>query len=153
MGTIGDSLGVDLMALFGAGEDQAQPELSPDADGANQPARDVPSASGPDGVTRDSLNEEGRVDSGHELIADGVAEEFVQTAADGPEAVLRGIASELTGVPGHELDLDSPLDGTLNLTGLALWAVVAEMERGLGLVFPDSQVEEWKTLRDVLDAS
>lgn len=45
---------------------------------------------------------------------------------------------------------DLRLDEDLELTGLALWSVVSQIEHELGITFPDRVVEGWRTLSDVL---
>ncbi len=45
------------------------------------------------------------------------------------------------------------LDRDLELTGLPLWSVVADIERELKTTFPDEQVRGWETLGDLLDAA
>lgn len=77
------------------------------------------------------------------------------TAADrrgSEDAVIALIAAEA----GRAEDFVGPgdtLDEDLELTGLALWSVIAQVERELSVTFPDREVEAWRTVEDVLRAA
>lgn len=69
------------------------------------------------------------------------------------EQALREIIAELNHSEAQSLDLDADLTEELEITGLALWAVVAEVERRSGRVFLDDEVRTWRTPREILDAT
>ena len=128
MGTLGDRVGVDLMALFGSEEDQDQP----DTDASNLPDGDTETTRALDPALEDS--------------SEGDA---VPTL----EQILRDLIADLNGIDPDEINMRAPLDGDLDITGLALWAVVAEMERVASKKFADTEVALWRTPTDILNAA
>ena len=155
MGTLGDRVGLDLMALFGSEEDQVQP----DADSSSE---EVPAP--PVSLTPVAPAASASLASGAPSASDSVGaseKHFASSGAPTPsvdaeptvEAVVRNLIAELSGVDGGTLDLKQPLDGALDISGLALWAVVAEVERFSNRTFADSDVAEWKTPRDIISAA
>lgn len=78
------------------------------------------------------------------------------STADGADAVwsaVYGALSEETGLAPDEISAESVLDDQLNLRGLSLWSVVAQIEYELKLQFEDAQVLSWNTASDVLEAA
>lgn len=79
-----------------------------------------------------------------------------ETRADvpeGPAGVVLAAVSAETGIPAAELHPDLLLEEDLELWSLSLWAVVAEVERNLGLQLPDNEVAAWVSLADMLRAA
>lgn len=127
MGTIGDQFG-DLAALFG-GEGEASPKTQPAA-----PSQRV------DGSI--DANSESQVSKDQGVSGEG--ESF--------QSVLIATICDLNGQSAEDFDLDAHLAEDLDIQGLPLWALAAELERHLGTTFPDPVVRAWKTPRDVLSA-
>ena len=180
MGTLGDRVGVDLMALFGSEEDQVQPDADlPSGEAAAPPASPASVASTPSGAASASstLSASSTPSASFASSASGALslssassapdsigaseKHFASSGAPTPsvdaeptvEAVVRNLIAELSGVDGGTLDLKQPLDGALDISGLALWAVVAEVERFSNRTFADADVAEWKTPRDIISAA
>ncbi|WP_099332744.1 acyl carrier protein [Actinomyces minihominis] len=59
---------------------------------------------------------------------------------------------ELNGMSAEDFDFDASLADELDIQGLPLWALVAELERFAGAKFPDPVVEAWRTPRDILSS-
>ena len=59
-------------------------------------------------------------------------------------------ALEDLGIKVDEGDFEADLQADLDLQGLALWALVAELERQVGRSVADSTARSWTTLNDVL---
>lgn len=127
MGTIGDQF-ADLAALLG-GDGEAPSEAPPYApeiqDGTSPPA----TSSG--GTSHPPQGEE---------------------QAPTFQSVLIATICDLNGMSAGDVDLDADLAEDLDIQGLPLWALVAELERFAGVAFADSVVRAWKTPRDVLAA-
>ena len=68
------------------------------------------------------------------------------------ESTLIATICDLNGMSSDDFDLDASLTTDLDIQGLPLWALVAELERFAGAKFPDPVVESWQTPRDILDA-
>ncbi len=136
MGTIGDRLGADLMALFG-GEGEAPSDTPPDA--PESPPEEEEVAPVPDEPVEEVHTSEAEVLP--------VATEETLTS------VLTETIAELSGIPASVIEIDASLDEDLDITGLALWAVVAELERFVGAQFQDKDVLAWKTLGDIVVAA
>ena len=136
MGTIGDRLGADLMALFG-GEGEAPsdtPQDEPSSPPEGEEVAPVP----------DALVEE--VHTSEAEVAPVATEETITS-------VLVQTIAELSGIPASVIEMDASLDEDLDITGLALWAVVAELERFSGAQFLDKDVLAWKTPADIVAAT
>lgn len=155
MGTIGDRFG-DLAALFGAdgeaaSESGASPESTLDHRSPGDPDAG-PGEVGTDGGVGTDLAasaDSGPARAATSVDGSGLAEET--EAAPTLEAILTQTITELnrTGLSDQGPDLD--LDFTaLDLSGLPLWALVAEVERFLGRKFTDEQVGTWGSPRDIL---
>lgn len=137
MGTIGDRLGADLMALFG-GEGEA-PSDTP---------QDKPS-SPPEGAEVAPVPAEEPVEEVHTSEAEVAPVATEETIT----SVLVETIAELSGIPASVIEMDASLDEDLDITGLALWAVVAELERFSGAQFLDKDVLAWKTPADIVAAT
>ncbi len=87
---------------------------------------------------------------GAQQAQSGSAEQPEDEAQRGPRAVA--VSAILTEVRLDPADMrpDLRLDEDLELTGLPLWSVVAQIERELKTTFADSAVRSWKTVEDVL---
>lgn len=73
------------------------------------------------------------------------------SAGAGPEEMVVELAAQLLGCPAGSIDFDAPL-AELDLVGLPMWALVAELERQSRLSFDDEAVNGWGTLRDIASA-
>lgn len=176
MGTIGDRLGADLAALFG-GEGEASPksnaaeedlasapsadETGPRGEGGRDAAGEPGFAgvSGEPGSARKSgaAGESGASIGGVEDSRDsGVHTSEVEDAAvasgDSLEVLLRETIAELSGKDAGAISLEDDLED-LDIVGLSLWAVVAELERSLKVEFLDADVLEWETPAQIIEAS
>ncbi|MFT0763032.1 phosphopantetheine-binding protein [Actinomyces sp. F1_1611] len=67
------------------------------------------------------------------------------------EVALEAILTE-TNYPPEQMSPGLRLREELELDGLPLWAVVAQIERELKVTIPDREVKSWVTLADLLDA-
>lgn len=81
-----------------------------------------------------------------------VTEVDVQEAGATPEEIVIAVILEETGFDPALMRPELRLVEDLDLTGLALWSVVAQVEHELKATFPDVDVEGWVTLGDVLQA-
>ena len=140
MGSIADLLGGSLAGQLrdAAGEEDA-------AEGkANEPAADAP-GSVPTGTGT------GALDSGD---SDPSAADPADPAEPlAPRAAAVALVLAETGHNPLEMRRDLELAADLELTGLPLWSVVAELERAIGSAIPDTEVQEWRTLGDLLAAA
>ena len=174
MGTIGDQLGADLLAFFG-GEGEAPPEGASVTSADGQPVNDdrddhaTPTEEGAsvgadanfEGASTAS-GSTGTGESGETATASNRGDDDLngvnsvgdvdQASLPTAQSVVLGTIAELTGLSESTIELDDSLV-TLDITGLPLWAVVAELERFTGEKFPDSQVEAWETPRDLVRAA
>lgn len=85
-----------------------------------------------------------------ELASQDLPEE---TAERGPRGIVLAAVLEETGYEAENVRETLSLEDDLELTGLPLWSVVARVERDLAVTFPDTQVEAWRTLGDMLEAA
>lgn len=141
MGTIGDRFG-DLAVLL-----RADGEAAPPGGAGSEPAGGHGSCGGPDA-------DRGGVGPGGTLEPAGEAEsEEGLEAAPSLEALITQTIMELNRAEPSDKVPDLDLDFmALDLSGLPLWALVAEVERFLGRKFTDEQVETWGSPRDILRA-
>lgn len=140
MGTIGDQF-ADLAALFG-GEGEAPPKTSStSSDDFSEPSQANGRESG-ETLAHDAGVVAGRDD------APGTEGE----GGDDFQSVLIATICELNGMSDADFDLDADLERDLDMQGLPLWALVAELERFAGATFADPVVRAWKTPRDILTA-
>ncbi|MSS85419.1 hypothetical protein FYJ24_11830 [Actinomycetaceae bacterium WB03_NA08] len=140
MGTIGDRLGADLQALFG-GEGEASP------DSADSPSD---KADGPvDDATERTVDPAAAEADGESVLAQ-TSEEETRTASSPEETVFVTIA-ELSGIDRAALTAETGLVD-IAVDGLALWAVVAELERSVGDRFLDEDVRQWQTVGEMVEA-
>lgn len=160
MGTIGDRFG-DLAALFGAEGEAASPS------GANpEPAAGEGSPTGLNGILGGSGADAegsavggtgvGGADAGGPGVGDSDTLDAQEDAPAAPtlESVIADTIVELNRTEAANQGPDLDLDFTaLDLSGLPLWALVAEVERFLGRKFTDEQVETWESPRDILRAA
>ena len=147
MGTIGDRFG-DLAALFGA-EGEAAPEdaVSPIPNLGEGGAGDVLVS-----ATKAPTDAVGSAD----VVDPGELSGAETSVAPTLESVIATTITELN--RADQTASDAALDWDLNfqaldLSGLPLWALVAEVERFLGRKFSDDQVETWESPRDMLQAA
>lgn len=193
MGTIGDRLGADLLAMFG-GEGEASPEKEevtserdpvpsapddkpePDVDGQAAGPVDGQPALGTAGTTSQvgPVSADGEPSSGDGSnvktpsgefgsvpkrvgAAEGVHTSESDLPPDSDEDRLRQVLLdtivELSQLPESVVTFDSSLARDLDIHGLALWAVVAEMERQVKTQFLDEEVLGWATPKDIYSAS
>lgn len=73
----------------------------------------------------------------------------MQDDAPSSEAILALIAAECTQMDA-EIHRDQKLSD-IGLTGIALWACVAQIEREIGNPILDKNVQSWVTVGDILD--
>lgn len=67
------------------------------------------------------------------------------------ERRLRSVVGEACGRDVTELDLDADLVRELGLDSLANLRVLAAVEKGCGVRFPDDRLSELRTLRQMLE--
>lgn len=159
MGTIGDRLGADLEALFG-GEGEASPKSAADTEEAGERgeagesreraavgADQTPAAEGAPAAEQAVTSAEG--DPG---VYTSEVEGAAVTSADSLETLLLETVAELSGKDAADISFDDSLKD-LDIVGLSLWAVVAELERSLKIQFLDADVLDWEMLSEVIAAS
>ncbi len=125
MSTIGDQFGA-LAALFG-GDGEASP----------------------DSVETEVV--EAEVEEQSEGTSSEAGEKVAVDATF--KSTLIATICELNGMSAEDFDFDASLADELDIQGLPLWALVAELERFAGAKFADPVVEAWRTPRDILDSS
>lgn len=130
MGTIGDRLGADLAALFG-GDGEAPPDSAPDT--ATESSAPEEDAEAPEGALAHTSEEETH-------------------KAGSPAETISLTITELSGVDPDDLTADTEL-ADIGIDGLALWAVVAELERTVGGQFLDEDVRGWVTVGQMTEAA
>ncbi len=170
MGTIGDRFG-DLAALLGA-EGEAAPGSAGAGSGASRAGSGASGASragsggggsasssqsvlDPLAGERDVLGQAGVLESAGVLEPSdvlGQADALEPTSEPTLESTIAATIAELNRVEISDLDFDNDFT-SLDLSGLPLWALVAEVERFLGRKFTDDEVGSWDTPRDILRAA
>ena len=168
MSSIGDQFG-DLAALFGgegeAPSDGATPTHEKGSDdqdvlgsgnvaGGQPPAhgqgRSQPATSADQGHSQQTSTAGGLASLS---TPSGLSANSGAAVADPTfESTLMATICDLNGMSSDDFDLDASLTTDLDIQGLPLWALVAELERFAGAKFPDPVVEAWQTPRDILDA-
>ena len=150
MSSIGYQFG-DLAALFG-GEGEAPPDSAAPESGNDEVEGPQGQAPAGDGLRGGADAADGGL-PGEVGVADGhFAGSDAASAGATFESTLIATICELNGMSGDDFDLDADLTTDLDMQGLPLWALVAELERFAGAKFPDPVVEAWQTPRDILDA-
>lgn len=91
-------------------------------------------------------------DSAEETTAVSVSDQVGQQQMATPREVVVAAVLEETEIEPTDMKLDLLLDEDLGLTGIALWAVVAQIESELDIQFVDVEVHRWETLGDLLSA-
>lgn len=129
MSTIGDRF-ADLAALLG---DEGEASL------AAQPSSPL------DPTEQAGSRSDGDHQHGEQTEAEGTAE-----PATFEQALISTIC-DLNGMSEKDFDLDASLAVDLDMQGLPLWALVAELERFAGATFPDPVVHAWRTPRDIVN--
>ena len=157
MSSIGEQFG-DLAALFGgegeAPSDGATPTHEKGSDdqdvlGSGNVAGGQPPAAG-QGHPQPATTAGG---SASLSTPTGISANSEAAVADPTfESTLIATICDLNGMSSDDFDLDASLTTDLDIQGLPLWALVAELERFAGAKFPDPVVESWQTPRDILDA-
>lgn len=107
-------------------------------------------------VSESSPDEVAPADWRASLRESGLGDVAAEVGPDAPSevhTVVLELIGEETGQEPESLIPDLQLEKDLELSGLALWSVVAQIERELHVSFPDRQVEKWRTLADILVAA
>lgn len=85
-------------------------------------------------------------------VAEPVNGETPLVVATHTGTTVTDLIAEEAGIAPEAVRGDARLVEDLELAGLALWSVVAQVERELRVTFPDRQIEAWETVRDLQDA-
>lgn len=134
--SIGDLFGDDLKALLGStGNTDGEADARSGHEGAEQQISELDTGDSTEVETVAFISSSG-ADSGSRTSI---------------EIAVQSILAELSGKEAADIDLDAKL-GNFGAEGLGLWAVVAEVERQTGQEFRDTEVADWKTPRDIIEA-
>ena len=101
------------------------------------------------GTIADLFGDQLRATVGADDGADGAAGELAPASSPGSKADL----VEESGLEPGSARAELTLRGDLDLDDLGLCAVVARFERAAGARCPDAEIEQWRTLGDLLSAA